>query len=424
MQLNRPSGAPPARGTIALFDHLTRLGKYRKGRRVVELHLSRLAPENRHDHHRRISYTVFTSSLKGLEGDLFVLGSGDLVYVGHTSDALAIDSALQKQQALFKDDPLLSDAEPGDETSGLYTGYDLEKDYDTLMQRVRTIAQQENKRQAAQREQERQQQTAKKNPQGPKQPLDLDRLVRLEKVLSSADISNLIRYQPVCAITSSMMPQRVLDECFTSISDLERVLQPGTDMTRNRGLFQYLTQILDDRLLAYLKHDGGDRSERFFSINLNVGSILSPAFLAFDANLPVGVRGTIVIELQQADVFADLRAFAFARDYVRERGYRVCLDGVTADSLAFIDRRQLGVDLVKLHWSPDLACDPGSKRGQELRRLAGVIGADHIILHRCEDEDAVRIGQALGITMYQGHHVDSLLPLSERRGRSALDPMH
>jgi hypothetical protein len=174
-------------------------------------------------------------------------------------------------------------------------------------------------------------------------------------------------------------------------------------------------------MLAYLKHDHGHRFEHYFSVNLNVASVLSPAFLNFDSDLPVGSRGTVVLELQQPDVFADLRAFAFARDFVKERGYRICLDGVTRESMAFIDPEKMGVDLVKLHWNDDLPREVGNGAGAEFRQALQRIGPDHIILHRCESEDAVRFGHSMGIPMFQGHHVDALLPVSERAsGRSAL----
>lgn len=45
------------------------------------------------------------------------------------------------------------------------------------------------------------------------------------------------------------------------------------------------------------------------SINLNVSTLLSPDFLTFDSNVKAGQRGTIVLELQKIDIFADLGAF-------------------------------------------------------------------------------------------------------------------
>jgi hypothetical protein len=103
-------------------------------------------------------------------------------------------------------------------------------------------------------------------------------------------------------------------------------------------------------MLAHLRQNGNRRLGRYISVNLNVASLISPAFLSFDADLPVGVRGKIILELQQPDVYADLRAYSFGRDLAKQQGYRLCLDGVTRHSLPLIDRERLGVDFVKLIW--------------------------------------------------------------------------
>ncbi len=407
-----------SRGAQALLDHLLRLEKYRTDRRAVEIHLSRLSREHNQEHHRRIAYSMLRSSLQGLQGEIFLCANHDLFFVGLKSDGAAISAAIEKQRHLFKDDPLFTAAR-ADDTPRFVNDYDLNTDYQALLRHVRGIVVEEDRALAEKRRKERTKQDKRQDRS--KHPLDLNRLARLEKVLASADISNLIRQQPVCAIAGDMMPKRVLVECFTSIDDLERVLMPGTDMARNRGLFQYLTQILDNRMLAFLKHDHGHRFEHYFSVNLNVASVLSPAFLNFDSNLPVGSRGTVVIELQQPDVFADLKAFAFARDFIKERDYRICLDGVTRESINFVDTKKMGADLVKLHWHNDLPREVGNGAGAEFRDALNRIGAEHVILHRCETEEAVQFGHQMGIPMFQGHHVDALLPVSEKAGtRSAL----
>src|SRR3546814_3399922 len=102
-----------------------------------------------------------------------------------------------------------------------------------------------------------------------------------------------------------------------------------------------------------------------FSLNINISSVLSQRFLEFDARLDKTRRNTIVIELQKVDVFADLARYLFTRDFLLDRGYRICLDGLTALSLPFIDRQKLGFDLIKLHWTPQLRQQIEGKRSEE-----------------------------------------------------------
>src|SRR3546814_14315784 len=92
-------------------------------------------------------------------------------------------------------------------------------------------------------------------------------------------------------------------------------------------------------MLSMLVRNDDSSIASSFSINLNVGTILSPPFLNFDSSLKAIARGTVVIELQKIDIFGDMGAYMFARDFLRERGYRICLAGMTHPTL---DRKSAG----------------------------------------------------------------------------------
>src|SRR3546814_12483326 len=89
----------------------------------------------------------------------------------------------------------------------------------------------------------------------------------------------------------------------------------------------------------------------------------------------------------------------FARDFVREKGYRVCLDGVTGLGLPLIDRQKLGVDMVKLIWAPSMGDAAGATAMEEMRGAVENAGKTRIILARCDTAAAIRLGQSVGITM-------------------------
>jgi EAL domain-containing protein (putative c-di-GMP-specific phosphodiesterase class I) len=162
-------------------------------------------------------------------------------------------------------------------------------------------------------------------------------------------------------------------------------------------------------MIAYLAQDDGAMAGQAFSVNLNVSTLLSPEFLDFDEALNSGTRSGIVIELQLFDVYADLGNFLFARDFLHERGYKFCLDGTTHMSLPLINREDLGFDLVKLQWSPDLFDQLHGFRGGGLRQAARDMGSERLILNRCDSEQALEVGKSLGITLYQGHLLDEML---------------
>ena len=101
---------------------------------------------------------------------------------------------------------------------------------------------------------------------------------------------------------------------------------------------------------------------------------------------------------------------------MRERGYRVCLDGLTHLTAPFIDRERLGLDLIKVYWSQEMLYDPSGLRREAFREMIGQSGPTRVILCRCGNEEAIEYGRALGISLFQGNAVDARLAAEERKG--------
>ncbi|MBB4265237.1 EAL domain-containing protein [Roseospira visakhapatnamensis] len=243
---------------------------------------------------------------------------------------------------------------------------------------------------------------------GGRRPIDAEVLDRLENGLAQADLSNHVRWQRVCAIVGTAPPRPVFTEIYVSIPELRETIAPRIDLTANRWLFQHFTETLDRRVLAYLNREGVRTSKDGFSVNLNVQTILSDTFLRFEQVLAAGTHGTVVLELRVEDVFSDLDAYVFARDYVRQRGYRLCIDALDPETLGLLDRARLGADLVKLFWTRDLPARMITDDGLALaRRLRAGEGSRTVLAH-CDSAEAVTLGQDLGITLFQGRSVDDL----------------
>jgi 16S rRNA C967 or C1407 C5-methylase (RsmB/RsmF family) len=63
-----------------------------------------------------------------------------------------------------------------------------------------------------------------------------------------------------------------------------------------------------------------------------------------------------------------------------------------------------------------MADDLSGNRTSELKEHIDRCGRARIILTRCDSDEAIRFGQSLGITMYQGRYVDKLLTQDSRVG--------
>ena len=407
MMQTPPPGTPTSSSSqeAMLLDYLNRLERHRHDRRAVQMRLSALQPNNCRDHHMRIAVGAFDTMVRMLNAQLFMISNKDLVLIYRSQVQADVEAAIVKLRYLFADDPLLINPE---ESETFCEWYSLDREFDQVMTIAQNYHQSEEIRSRAIRERE----ARAAAPQAPKgKPFTPELLARTEAALFQADIANLIRRQPICAIIGDGPPQAIFRELYISIADLRETLMPSINVASSPWLFQQLTETLDRRVLALLNRHDDRTLEGEVSINLNVSTLLSQEFLTFDDNIKASKRGTIVLELQKVDIFADLSAYLFARDFAHERGYRICIDGLTYGMLPFVDRERLGADLIKLVWDNDL-CLASQERPDALRRA----GVSRIILCRCDTETSVEFGKTLGISLYQGRYVDGTFQDVRRRG--------
>ena len=391
-----------------LLDYAERLEKFRKQRQALHLHLSRLLPQNRREVQMRAVAAAFDPLILDNRAQVFTLFRGDIIVVFASKHRDEVEAALIRVRFLFADDPLLDDDTEGQDP--LATWYILGNDYPAFLH----LAQQFYAEQEARR---RADIAAERAPEPPRprhaqakrlQPLSPLVLGKLEDALSRTDLANLIRHQSVAAIVGRSHPQHMFSEVFVSIPDLREIFIPEVDLASDPWLFQHLTETLDRRVLA-LVGAGHDRSlSGGFSLNLNVRTILGEEFLDFDDGIAGGLRGTIVLEVQLYDVLADVGAYLFARDFARERGYRICIDGVQSNTLPLVDRAKIGADLIKLIWSPDLD-QARADEDHPVQDALARCGRKRVVLARVESQDQIRIGQDLGLSIFQGRGVERLI---------------
>ena len=403
----------PADHEVLLLDYAQRIGKNLSERRAVHVHLSKLKPFNQRDHHIRFAVNSFDALLARCKGQLFVLSNNDIVAVLAGATVAEIDEVVLKLRFLFEDDPLSKDesqtgqiGETGN--SAFCTWFDLERSHDDFRRMAEDMLAAAEARRIAQ------QKAQKEEPEAAEErvtvALTSERLGVLETQLKSMDLMPLIRRQPVCALTESGSPTPVFNELYVSIAELQRAVMPDVDLSSSRWLFQHLTEVLDTsvmRLLPELEID----LPLSTSININISTLLSPAFLEFDRKLRAVTKKTIVLEVQSIDLFANMSGYLLARDFVRERGYRVCLDGFDLLTFPIVGRQQVGFDFQKIQWQPDIEDEVIARRRAGLVEAGRAPGPTRVILNRCESPRALDFGRSIGITLFQGRHIDKLAKL-------------
>jgi EAL domain-containing protein (putative c-di-GMP-specific phosphodiesterase class I) len=405
--------AGPGHQDAALLDHVERLARHREGRHALHLHLSKLSPRNRRPERLRVAALAFEPLLNAFEGHVFRLHNEDLVVLCKGVGAKELSEPVARLRELFARDPLNA-PDPEGKPSRLCSSYDLAKNYDGLVDLARVMA-----NAALQAPSDADQAAAQAAADAENPAIDPVKLAAVEKAIAQADLTGMIRRQAVCAITPGLPPKPVFYEVFTSINALREVVIPDVNIHGNRWLFQDLTNHLDRRVISYLARNDDSTLSRAFSINLNVASLLTPEFLKFDQALSSAVRRTIVIEVQAVDVLGDLDGFLFARDFLRGRGYRFCLDGLTSLSAPLVDCKRLGVDLAKIQWSAELHAEATGDKDQTQKQWIERFGADRVILIHCDKDLAFETGKALGVSLYQGFLIERLLKDGAGRPRQA-----
>ncbi|NTU76683.1 MAG: EAL domain-containing protein, partial [Alphaproteobacteria bacterium] len=375
--------------------------KLRAGRLGVHLHLSRLAPPYRRRLFIKIATETFANSIQPFDGQLFTLENDDLFFLAKDTTATVLDAAINRLRVLFSDDPTVQN-DDGSRESGFCVWYHVENEYESLLEIAHWLLEQ------AERNRAYPEIPPNIDPAGLMAPIQPELLAKLEQSLAKTDISNMVRRQNVCTLIEGQDPQPLFEEIFVSIEDLQSITTPGVDLLGNTWLFRALTQTLDRRMMSTLVRDGLN-SARPFSLNLNIASVLSPEFMRFESFIAPQIRGRIVIELDKLDVFSDMGAFVFARDYLHDHGFRLCLDGLTHHTLPYYDRARLGVDLVKVYWTPNSIDHILPSLIPHIRNVVMETGQARTIMCRCDNERAVEMGRELGIVMFQGRQVDQIL---------------
>lgn len=399
-----------------LVDYALRLPDPAPGRIAVHIHLSRLSPASRRPEYLNVAIANFNAHARVFDGRTFLLGNRDIVFVAKDAQPRDVEHAVLKIRYLFPDDPVAQIQGAGDHAFATY--FDLAEDLPLFIdhcEQVRAEAERALTRGLPGRVI-----AARRGPDDAparpsvsrKQPMTPETLAALEAQLVRADLSNALRRQAICAAASGGDMKPIYDELYFAIDELAAVMAPKHDVRSCRWLFRRLCESLDARVLsAVLRHD--DSTVRHHvALNLNVSTLLSQLFLDFDESFPGTGRGSVLVEIDLADALADLRAFAFARDMLAGRGYRVCLDGIDHLSLPFVDRGRLGVDFVK--FTADQTAIRAIRSGglgafaEQLKRN----DPSRFIFSGCDSSAALALGQEYGVHLFQGRHVDGQLAAS------------
>jgi len=407
---------------IKLVQQLNELRDEPKGWEAIHFHLSDLLDQYKSDYQIKIAVNLIHDLLRSYNGSIYTLADSSIVVLCHNLEKTLYEKLVFQMRYLYMDDPLAY-LENGQENPEFCSRYNLKYDWKEfseicsarLLQR-RQGPQMESPGVPSPEEKPTPKLETKpeikpevKPAKKPEKSGMVKHLASVEHSLATADLHAAIRRQPVCAVLPDMSMRRVFDELYINITHLRQILKSDVDFLSNRWLFKYLTHALDERMMELIRSNKHRYLGNPISINVNVETLLAPQFSEFDAAIEPAAKVAIVFEIPVIDVFADMTAFNLARSEMQKLGYRICLDGLTVESFSNISREKLGADLIKVQWNADMQSDLASKENAAFKNALQEAGTNRVILCRCDNHSAVQYGQALGISLFQGRYLDSVL---------------
>ncbi len=424
LNLNKNSETAFVKQDTIILDFMKKIEKEIVFFKVLYFDVGRLQNKNLKNVQRQAMIETFENVVEKSKGGIFSLPNDDIVVFYNKKFDDEILACLVKIRFMFYDDPVIRDADDLEQT-GFVCFYSLSSDTSSFRKKLQesmNISGTEKTQTSADNTSAKKENLAASqtsvfnsvvNAKKLKKELNPDILAKLQKILSVADFSSFIRRQAICAVIGKAPPQRIFEEVYVSIPDLRDMLLPDVDLVSNPWLFLSLSETLDKRVLETIgRHDDGSLAGNF-SININVSTLLSDDFLAFDDNINASMRSSIILELQLVDILSDIKAFMLAKTFAQARGYKVCVDGVSVDKLKFLNRKNLDCDLIKVIWHPSFI--DIIQEDTHFMDYINKAERSKLILCRIDDAQAIEIGNSLGINLYQGRYIQRLLNAQPRK---------
>jgi hypothetical protein len=403
-----------------LLDYAERLANHRRGREAVHIHLSRLQRELRHEHHLRIAAETFDPLIKRYEGQIFRLGNSDMVVIVKGARLSEIDEYVLKLRFFFREDPLFAREVEDGEADPFTDWYDIQTDYSAFLSEVYALV--ERQRSAAGNPflavSDDEEVDVEPLAMPPKPPIGPVELARIEATLASVDVAPFIQRHVACAVHDDGAPRPAFCDYVISFDAIERALTPKHDLKAEPWLFERMQAIVNPRILSELTEiaRGGNLP---IGIKLPIPTILSSQFLKFHRDYRPKIRRRMLIEIEVADVFVNTSSFVFARDFLRDRDYRVSMGGLSFETFGLVDRDALDVDFEKLAWSPRMAQLTHGHGLEEFRDTVIRTGVNRVVLAGCNSRRALDVGRELGIRIFQGSYITQALHRSGSRPEAA-----
>jgi len=209
--------------------------------RALHFHFAQLQEHYRSNYQIKIAVNLIMDLLRENQGGIFVMEDFSLIVAAKSMSKAQMDKVIFQLRYLFADDPLAYGIE-GEENPAFCSIYDLSKQYAEFTIMVKSCMNRKIRGQQKERDERVMEDSPATSADTGFTP---HMLASIERDLEKADLSKLLRRQPICAAVPDMSVRQVYDEFYINIQHLRRMLGTEANLLGNRCLFKYLTQVLD-----------------------------------------------------------------------------------------------------------------------------------------------------------------------------------
>ena len=213
-----------------------------------------------------------------------------------------------------------------------------------------------------------------------------------------------VRHQELAEIPPGGKVKVVMREYFASMDLLKRHALRGVEMRGSGNLFNQLTILLDQIVIAAFQETNPEGVR--CSLNINVESVFTRGFEEF-INTAGGTKFVdILFEFRQANILQNFDEFSVACDLIRSRGGRIAVDAIFPETVGLVNLNRLHVEMAKVFWRQGAEISLPKAR-DDIRAMQD--GGTRFAFVRVDDQGAIDVGHDLGVTLFQGFYVDRLL---------------
>ena len=389
-----------------LLEKVRRLDPNNERWVAIYVNMSHLLVHNQGHQQVSAAANAFDKIARKHNSNTYRIGTGDVIFLCEDTPKELIQSAVESLKNLFHEDPFAANNDVE-----FCMVYSLQHQYPEFLSVVANAVSKENS--------ERLTYTAARSTTNVndalQEPLTLEKLQKIEDMLKSADVSNLVKHQAIFELDEKDTLVQKFQEVYLSITELRDQVAPFTDFYTNPWLFFHLTRTLDRRVLTLLRHFNSASIIKSYSVNLNISTVLSPIFQTFHESFKGQQPAEIIIEIQKMDAFADIGAFTYACDFLKERGYKVCLDGITHMMLPLLNLKNMPIQYAKLFWFQEFAGANFSGVHAQIKEMVGDEAMPQLILSRCDTGEGFETGKKSGIKYFQGYYIDKMISEKSRK---------